>query len=199
MIRVAEHDVYALDGRLLLKQFSMTVACGEMVAVTGPNGCGKSTLLRQLAGVENCSPSAFRVTASRRSYIPTRPLELLLPWETVSKNIALFSSACRISSQEELVNAYANEMQIDTSHFLNQKAYALSSGQQALAAIFCALIQRPQLLIADEVFSFLAPGPKKRMAKWVRSQSLTLVCASHDEPFISELGARRICLEPFVT
>lgn len=200
MITIDPHDVLAPDGRVLLRNFSAAITLGEQVALVGPNGCGKTTLLRQIAGVEpQRQINAFRVDHARISYLPTRPLDLVLPWASFSENIKLFSAAANepLKTVQSNFVQYAAHMHIDEKTFITKATYKMSSGQQAMTAIFCALIQRPTLLIADEIFSTLAETPRLAIAKWLLEMNLTIVCASHDEDFIDTLGARRIRLDGY--
>lgn len=203
MITIQSYDLCAPGGRVLLKKFSVHISDGEKVAITGPNGCGKSTLLRQIAGIESLTNTGlFKIKAERISYIPTRPLDLLLPWATVRENIMLFSLISKkyIHDVELKIKSYAEQMLIKdkTGLFLHQKAFELSSGMQALATIFCALIQSPTLLIADEIFSTLSISSRQSMAQWLREQSITIVFASHDTSFINALGARCIPIDKYI-
>lgn len=205
MINIQPQDIKTVDGRILLRQFSASVASGERVALTGPNGCGKSTILRLIAGVD--SPGSgirgrFLMDLERMkiSYLPTRPLDLILPWASVEKNITLFSNMCHkdIRHVFQQFESYASGMEQDSTLFRHQIAYKLSSGHQAFVAIFCALIQSPELLIADEIFSTLAEKTKGYMAAWLTKHNFTMVLASHDSDFINALGARRISLDPYL-
>ena len=195
------HDILAPDGRVLLRKFSASIEHGEHVALTGPNGCGKSVLLRQIAGIGAERKSEFFIINHNRiSYIPTRPQDLILPWATFAENIGLFSSITHEANDDiqQSLDIYAKRMGISLNYFRHQTIYKLSNGQQALAAIFCALIQRPKILIADEIFSALAEKPRRNIATFLREQKITIICASHDADFINTLGARCLLLDPYM-
>ena len=201
MITILPHDLRAPNGQILLSNFSFHISVGEHVAIMGPNGCGKSTLLRQIVNIEpQRNSSAFQITEERISYIPTRPLDLILPWATVEENISIFSLMSRRNQDRVRHDAkfFAKLMMIDIESFLKKKVFKLSSGMQAMASIFCAFIQSPTLLIADEIFSTLAESPRNRIALWLKEKPITMVCVSHDSNFIDTLQARIVQLDSFI-
>lgn len=187
------------DGRILLSQLSIQIDIGTKLALTGPNGCGKSTLLRYLAGIE--SKSLVELPVFPISFLPTKPLEILLPWATLAYNIKLFSRLANrdYSLIKDEFAQFAEAIKLTKSLIWDQEVYKLSSGQQALAAIFCSLIQKPRLLIADEIFSTLASSTKEKIAALLKQKNdLTMIFATHEIQFVELLDAKTICLERFM-
>ena len=84
------HITFGYPGRMLLRDFSLSLPPGETIAVIGPSGCGKTTLLRLMAGLE--MPLSGSLTG-----IPPEGVSMvfqenrLVPSLTVLENLALVS------------------------------------------------------------------------------------------------------------
>lgn len=207
MIDVDALDVFSSDGRLLLERLTFRLGKNDRLAFIGPNGCGKSTLLRCIAGLEGQVNKIKRgLTLSEIIYLPTRPLDLLLPWGSVRENINFFGCLGNKRAKKggacETLSDFFKELNYssgDDERFLATEVYRLSSGQQALLAIYCALSQQPMLLIADEIFSTLSEQLRSGVAKKIIKQNLTILCATHDTDFINDLDAQVFCLDSYIS
>jgi ABC-type Mn2+/Zn2+ transport system ATPase subunit len=193
------------SGVPLLRNIEIRIEKFHKIALIGPNGCGKSTLLRHLAGLEGRSNKACLEDFFQRiSYIPTRPLDLLLPWETLHKNIQLFScsrgnaifkySGMHHSSIRKLL-AIDEKFISEIAH---KEVYKLSSGQQAIAALYCALLQNPDLVIADEIFATISHSHRAKIALNLgQLPDITVIFASHDSEIIELMKASTVHLDSF--
>ena len=150
-----------------LRDVSVTVAEGEIVALVGANGAGKTTLLRVLSGVQPLSAGAIRFDGADISRAPAYKRVALGIAQapegrqvfgplSVEDNLRL--GAYRRSGgevAEELLKMYA------MFPILKQKrkdpAGALSGGQQQMLALGRALMSQPRLLLLDEPSMGLAP------------------------------------------
>jgi ABC-type nitrate/sulfonate/bicarbonate transport system ATPase subunit len=201
MIRADNLDVRTPEGSLLLRNVRFSVGEHERVALVGPNGCGKSTLLRVVSGLlpKGAKIGLTSPTPMSIAYLPTRPLDLLLPWESVRANAYFFNA---LSKRKAAVANLLGELPMDVGYDLcpygDIPAYATSSGQQAMLAIQCALLQRKPVLVADEIFGTLAKSLRMRVADSLRQMGLTILCASHDEDLVRSLDARVVSLEEFI-
>ena len=153
---------YAADGRELavLRDVSLTIPSGEVVAVLGPSGCGKSTLLRILTGL--IPPSQGEVLCHGR---PLRGLHpgasivfqsfALYPWLTVADNVAvgLYRRGLAPAEARERVEHAIDLVGLDGF----EEAYPkeLSGGMKQRVGIARALVGGPELLCMDEPFSAL--------------------------------------------
>lgn len=152
-----------------LSEVSMDVAEGEFVAVRGPSGCGKSTLLMIVGGLALPTSGTAVVagedlpgssTAARARFRAGRigfvfQMFHLLPYLTVSDNVA----AAALPGGRATAAGRAAELlgEFQLSHRLRHRPAELSAGERQRVAIARAMINRPQLILADEPTGNLDP------------------------------------------
>lgn len=147
------------DETLALQGVSLTVAAGEMVAVTGPSGSGKSTLLSCLAGLDEPDGGMVSIEAERLSRRPEeerarlrgRRIGMLFQQAnlvghlTVTGNVAL---AQAITGHHAGVTDVLERCGID--HRAGARPAQLSGGELARAGLAVALANDPAVILADE-------------------------------------------------
>jgi branched-chain amino acid transport system ATP-binding protein len=162
-------DVSAGYGdRVVLRDLSLTVGDGELVAVLGPNGAGKTTLMKTLVGV--VKPRQGRITLDDRR-LDGRPPHTIarIGVALVPEHRRIFST---LSVRENLLlasrtrrdRAHVNEdleFVFDLFPILKERSSArgtaLSGGQQQMLALARAVMQRPTLVLMDEPSTGLSP------------------------------------------
>jgi branched-chain amino acid transport system ATP-binding protein len=148
-----------------VREVSLTVEEGEILAVVGANGAGKSTLLRTIAGAHPAAGGAVRFRGTDITRVPAH--------KRVRHGIALVPEGRRLFAEmtveENLLvagrRARPGVWNIDTvleafpmlRTLTGRKAGSLSGGQQQATSIARALMTNPQLLLVDEVSLGLAP------------------------------------------
>lgn len=177
---------------LALKDITIDIPEGEFLAIVGPSGCGKSTLLQIMAGL--VEPSAGRVLL-RGQPVVGPPAEMvylfqqygksLLPWRTVSQNVALaFEARQRISKAERLAHCDEYLEMVGLDGFQNHYPWQLSGGMQQRVAIARALAAQPRVLLLDEPFSAVDALTRLELQNLVldlqRKRGLTIVLVTHD-------------------
>lgn len=149
----------------VLKDFSLELLQGEILAVLGPSGCGKSTLIQVLSGmlsvqsgtIHMTSGSTKRPLSTKLHSIAVMPQNCgLLPWKTVRKNCLLPLKLRNIpidSNKIKELDEICRSLQVDD--LLDRFPKKLSGGQVQRAALARAFLQEPDLLLMDEPFSSL--------------------------------------------
>lgn len=208
------------DNQKVLKDISMEVKEGEVVAVIGPSGSGKSTLLRCLSQLERidhgrieiCDKLMVETLEERVVYSDSNILhEILLDVGLVFQNFNLFPhySVLRniIDAQIRVLNRSKKEatdiaMDLLSKMNLSDRANAypceLSGGQQQRIAIARALALDPKILFFDEPTSALDPELTGEILKVIRDLALermTMVIVTHEMAFAKEVADRVIFMD----
>lgn len=178
--------------RKVLDDISLTIPCGQFVALLGRSGSGKSTLLRALAGLD------YDVEGSGQLRVPDKVGVVfqdsrLLPWQRVLQNV-LFGqprSACedaiRLLSEVGLAG--------------RERAWPaeLSGGEQQRVSLARSLVSDPELLLADEPFGALDALTRIKMHGLLRAliqrHGPTVLLVTHDVDEAVALAERVLVLD----
>jgi branched-chain amino acid transport system ATP-binding protein len=158
-------DVVGAYGRtIVLRDVSVTVPAGSVVALLGPNGAGKSTLLKiaagmlrpragtvRVAGKDLTSAPAHRVSAEGLCLVPEG--RAVYGSLTVRENLDLFATAKR--SAEAVATAV--ELFPPLGRRIGNRAGTLSGGEQQMLALARAFVTDPRVVLVDELSMGLAP------------------------------------------
>ncbi len=197
--RVSHHygPIAALDA------IDLDIADGETVALIGPSGCGKSTLLGIIGGL--LRPSAGRVSLSGPP--PADSLNpftyifqdfALLPWRSVSANVALALEHRGLDAAECRERVAAALALTGLSEFAAAFPKQLSGGMRQRVGIARALVVRPAVLLLDEPLSALDAQTRELLmedllAIWAREKS-TRVYVTHNLEEAARLADRVVVL-----
>lgn len=199
---------FSYGGRPLFEDFSLELARGELVALTGASGCGKSTLLRLLAGL--LRPDAGVLSLGGEDLdAPGRYVEpgdrgiglvfqdaALFPHLTVSANI-LFGRPRGDPRSGAALERLASLLELEG--LLGRYPHELSGGQQQRVALARALAPEPRLILLDEAFTGLDRERKRRvipeLRDKLRSLGVTVLAVSHDAEEAMLLSRRVVMLE----
>lgn len=151
------------DGPLVLDGVSLQAMPGEIVAVVGPSGCGKSTLLRLIAGLIPATGGSIE-----RAGNPVHPAFIfqdatLLPWATVTENIALPLRLKGVRKADRISVAEDWARQVGLRSARNFYPRELSGGMKMRVSIARALSLHPNLLLLDEPFGALDAITRNRL------------------------------------
>jgi ABC-type nitrate/sulfonate/bicarbonate transport system ATPase subunit len=136
----------------ILRDFSLEIADGELVALVGPSGIGKTTLLHLAAGLEAPDQGAVAFAddgSSRLGMVFQQPR--LLDWMTVQANVDLVADAAG-NDRERGRNVLRA---VGLADYADAYPLSLSGGQRQRVALARAFAISPQFLLLDEPFSAL--------------------------------------------
>ena len=177
-----------LTRRAALRDVSLSLAAGELVALIGPSGCGKSTLLRLVAGLDVPDSGELAVDgkpitgpSAERGLVFQDPN--LFPWLTVRRNIeaGLVARGLLQESRRE-VDQFMRLVSLEA--FANAYPHHLSGGMSQRVALARALINHPKVLLLDEPLGALDAFTRMKMQDEVlrlwQARRTTMVLVTHD-------------------
>lgn len=178
--------------QVVLRDFSLELGAGEVIALLGPSGVGKSTLLRVLAGLQRPDGGGVRVFGrALRAPHPAVSVMFqdpcLLPWKTVRGNVAVgvgLASQPAASAGERRARVEATLAEVGLEDVLDQYPAKLSGGMAQRVALARCLVRRPSILLLDEPFAALDVVNRAAMQalllREVRRHAAAAVLVTHD-------------------
>lgn len=204
----------------VLKDISIEVNEGEVVAIIGPSGSGKSTFLRCATLLENmdegtlsyCGESATLNESGAAQYVDKKKLHSirnnfglvfqnfnLFPHFSVLKNV--IDAPINVQKRDKAeVTAEARELLKKVGLENKEDSYPgqLSGGQQQRVAIARALAMNPKMLLFDEPTSALDPEITAGILKLLRelaNEKMTMVIVTHEIDFARNVADRVIFMD----
>jgi phosphonate transport system ATP-binding protein len=207
------------DGTIALKDVSFEVPDGQFVAVIGLSGSGKSTLLRCINrlieptsgeiwwnDVQISDVTGEELRRARRKIGMIFQHFNLVDRSSVLTNVLsgrlgylnpLASILGRFPS-EEIARAHTNLKRVGIADKANNRADELSGGQRQRVGIARALMQEPDLMLADEPVASLDPALAHSIMRYLqlinREDNITVLCSLHFLDLVQQYGTRAIAL-----
>ncbi len=202
--------IYPPDS-IILEDISFEIKKGEFVSIVGKSGAGKTTLVKMILGLEK--PTHGNVFFEGQDISNIGPIELqkmrrriggvyqdykLLHNKTVYENVAYIMAVEGKENEEILVEVpkvlEAIGLLEKTNHFPSE----LSGGEQQRLAIARALVNHPDIIIADEPTGNLDPYNTYEVVsifEKINRAGKTVILSTHDREVINKLGKRVITIE----
>ncbi len=193
-----------------LRDVSLDIQSGELIALLGPSGCGKTTLLRIIAGLETPDVGSIHFSGEDTTDVHVRERNVgfvfqhyaLFRHMTVFENVAF---GLRVKPRrerpseaqiKEKVMSLLKLVQLDwiADRFPSQ----LSGGQRQRIALARALAVEPKVLLLDEPFGALDAKVRKELRRWLRhlhdELHVTSIFVTHDQEEALEVADRVVVI-----
>jgi iron complex transport system ATP-binding protein len=186
-----------LGGRAVLKNVSLALSSGHLVALVGPNGAGKTTLLRALAGLvpsegaihvggDALASLALRERARRFAYLPQGHI---VHWPLPARDIVALgryphgaTDPARLTPKD--IEAVLRAMQAtDVVQFSERRVTELSGGERSRVALARVLAVEAPVILADEPTASLDPRHQidvMRNLRQAADRSALVIVVTHD-------------------
>jgi phosphonate transport system ATP-binding protein len=206
------------ERKIALSSLSFTIKQGELVALIGPSGAGKTTLLNSIAGLAPISGGdllidgrplsaykkgkgfAKKVGVIRQQFDLIGPLAVihnvlagkLSEWGTIKSLFSLL-----IPQEKELAIRALERVGLDDKAF--EITSTLSGGEQQRVAIARLMVQKPEIILADEPVASLDPARAadilSMLTKFVTEENQTLITSLHSVEYARKYFTRIISMK----
>jgi cell division transport system ATP-binding protein len=198
-------------GVYALRDLSLKIDKGEFMFLTGPSGAGKSTFLRLL--LREDLPSEGDLMVSGRSLATLTPSDVqayrrslgfvfqdfrLIPRFTVFQNVSFVMRVLGVPVATQQRRTFQVLKWVGLQHRMNAYPEELSGGEQQRIAIARALVNDPQIVLADEPTGNLDPDLSleiMNLFREINARGTTVVVATHDRELIRRVGRRAVTLD----
>ena len=194
-----------LDKKKILKDISLEVRSGEILALLGESGCGKSSLLKAMLGLYPLSKGKIFFQGKEIQNLPSHRRGIsvvfqdlrLFPHLNVGENVGFSLELQKVPKAERKKRVEELLKLVQLEGYSERRIDSLSGGQMQRVAIARALAMNEKLLFLDEPFSALDPNLRREMGDFLlelqRKENLTVVLVTHDQEEALRL-AHRIAL-----
>ncbi|MBN2511678.1 MAG: sulfate ABC transporter ATP-binding protein [Sedimentisphaerales bacterium] len=191
-----------------LRNVSLTIHNGELVALLGPSGCGKTTLLRIIAGLEQADPGSgpvlFHDDDVSAQSVRQRRVGFVFQHYSLFRHMNIFENVgfgltvrprkYRPSKDEIRERVHALLKLVQLERHAGMYPHQLSGGQRQRVALARSLAVEPKILLLDEPFGALDAKVRKELRQWLRKlhdeMSITSVFVTHDQEEALEVADR---------
>jgi sulfate/thiosulfate transport system ATP-binding protein len=193
-----------------LKDVTLSIPSGELVALLGPSGSGKTTLLRIIAGLESADAGRilFNGEDTTDSHVRERKVGFVFQHYALFKHMTVFDNVAfglnvrprgtrpSKSGIKEKVTELLRLVQLEG--MAQRYPSQLSGGQRQRIALARALAVEPQVLLLDEPFGALDAQVRAELRRWLRKLHdeihVTSVFVTHDQEEALEVADRIVVM-----
>jgi len=176
-----------------VKDLSLSLKNGELLAILGPSGCGKSSTLRMIAGIEDITKGEIYLDGEIINWLSAKERNIALAFETYAlyPHLSLFENIAfplRIrgrKDQEVRKEVKKIADMLDITNALNKLPSEVSGGHQQRTSLARALIRPASLYLLDEPLSHLDTQQRTefriQIKRIQKTQNLTMLFVTHDQ------------------
>lgn len=176
-----------------VKDVSLSLKSGELLAILGPSGCGKSSTLRMIAGIEDITKGEIYLDGEIINWLSAKERNIALAFETYAlyPHLSLFENIAfplRIrgrKDQEVRKEVKKIADMLDITDVLDKLPSEVSGGHQQRTSLARALIRPASLYLLDEPLSHLDTQQRTEFRIQIRriqkTQNLTMLFVTHDQ------------------
>jgi iron(III) transport system ATP-binding protein len=196
---------------VVVENFDLRIASGELVTLLGPSGCGKTTILRCIAGLERCNEGTIRIggqlveSPERGTPPEQRNVNMVFqnyaiwPHMTVIENVSFGLKLMKLPRAEVLRRAGEALELVGLGEYGRRYGNELSGGQQQRVALARAIVTEPDVLLFDEPLSNLDASLREQMRAELRELhdrlGKTAIYVTHDQTEAMVMSDRVVLME----
>jgi sulfate/thiosulfate transport system ATP-binding protein len=193
-----------------LRDVSLDIHSGELIALLGPSGCGKTTLLRIIAGLETPDVGSIHFSGEDTTDVHVRERNVgfvfqhyaLFRHMTVFENVAFglrVKPRSQRPSEDQIRKKVTDLLKLVQLDWLAERYPSqLSGGQRQRIALARALAVEPKVLLLDEPFGALDAKVRKELRRWLRrlhdELHVTSIFVTHDQEEALEVADRVVVI-----
>ena len=203
-----ENVVKTFDNFRAVRDVSLDIESGELLALLGPSGSGKTTILRMVAGLEYTDGGQIYFGDEDATNIPVRDRGVgfvfqhyaLFPHMTLHENIAFGMKVSRVKRDKAAIDARVDDLlRLVKLDGLGERFPAqISGGQRQRVALARALSVDPKVLLLDEPFGALDANVRRDLRRWLREihteLGITTIFVTHDQEEALDFADRVVIL-----
>jgi cell division transport system ATP-binding protein len=199
------------NGIRVLDDISLTINKGELVSVVGHSGAGKTTLIKMLLAEEHPTEGVVSFNSDNIHSLKGKDMTnyrrkvgivfqdfRLIPNKTAYENVA-FAMEAAGRHDDEIDEDVPHVLDlVDLKDKMHHFPHQLSGGEQQRVAIARAIINRPEIIIADEPTGNLDPLNTYdivQILKKINDLGTTVILTTHNKGIVDNLGRRVITME----
>ncbi|UOB04213.1 sulfate/molybdate ABC transporter ATP-binding protein [[Acidovorax] ebreus] len=193
-----------------LRDVSLDIQSGELIALLGPSGCGKTTLLRIIAGLETPDVGSIHFSGEDTTdvHVRERGVGFVFQHYALFRHMTVFDNVAfglRMKPRKERpseaqikekVMSLLKLVQLDW--IADRYPSQLSGGQRQRIALARALAVEPKVLLLDEPFGALDAKVRKELRRWLRhlhdELHVTSIFVTHDQEEALEVADRVVVI-----
>ena len=193
-----------------LRDVSLDIESGELVALLGPSGCGKTTLLRIIAGLETADHGSILFSGEDTTdvHVRERNVGFVFQHYALFRHMSVFDNVAfglRMKPRanrpsEEVIKQKVHELLglVQLDWLADRYPSQLSGGQRQRIALARALAVEPKVLLLDEPFGALDAKVRKELRRWLRrlhdDLHVTSIFVTHDQEEALEVADRVVLM-----